>query len=404
MAPRAPRPAFAAMVLLTVLAPATSGSAHQPETAADIRLHAESLAYDLDHAEALALLRRSIAMAPGDPAGYRALASVLWLNLLFQRGAVTVDHYLGSFSRSSVDLKQPPAEINAEFHSSITRAIELAQQRVNARPADPQAHFDLGAAIGLQSSYTATVEGRMMSGFKAARRAYDEHERVLALDPSRKDAGLVVGTYRYIVSTLSLPMRLMAYAAGFGGGRDRGIGMVEAAAAQPFENRVDALFALVLMYNRERRFDEALNVLEELRRLHPRNRLIVLEAGSTALRAGRAAQADTLLTEGLTMLAADKRVRMPGEEALWRYKRGAARVAQGRFDTAADDLRLALAPESAKWVQGRTRVELARVAMAKGDKGGAVDQARQGETLCEQGNDPVCVEGARTMARAAGGR
>jgi hypothetical protein len=45
---------------------------------------------------------------------------------------------------------------------------------------------------------------------------------VLSLDPSRKDAGLVVGTYRYVVSTLSLPVRMVAYVAGFGGGRDRG--------------------------------------------------------------------------------------------------------------------------------------------------------------------------------------
>ena len=41
------------------------------------------------------------------------------------------------------------------------------------------------------------------------------------------------------------------------------------------------------MYNRERRYDDALRVLQELRRLYPRNRLVVLEAGSTALRAGR---------------------------------------------------------------------------------------------------------------------
>ena len=84
-------------------------------------------------------------------------------------------------------------------------------------------HYDLGAAVGLQASYVATVEGRMLAGFKAARRCYDEHEQVLALDPSRKDAGLIVGTYRYLVSTLSLPMRVMAYVAGFGGGRDRGV-------------------------------------------------------------------------------------------------------------------------------------------------------------------------------------
>ena len=72
----------------------------------------------------------------------------------------------------------------------------------------------------------------MLAGFRSARRAYDEHERVLALDPSRKDAGLIVGTYRYVVSTLSLPMRMMAYVAGFGGGRDAASGMIEAAAAQ----------------------------------------------------------------------------------------------------------------------------------------------------------------------------
>ena len=69
------------------------------------------------------------------------------------------------------------------------------------------------------------------AGFGAARRAYDEHERVLALDPTRKDAGMVVGMYRYGVSTLSWPWRLVAGMAGFGGGKDRGLRMVEDAAA-----------------------------------------------------------------------------------------------------------------------------------------------------------------------------
>ena len=95
------------------------------------------------------------------------------------------------------------------------------------------------------------------------------------------------------------------------------------------------------MYNRERRYDDALECSQELRRLHPRNRLVLLEAGSTALRGGRAGQAEELLTEGLAMLAADKRQRIPGEEGLWRYKRGAARVARGRLDAAAQDLQAA---------------------------------------------------------------
>ena len=109
----------------------------------------------------------------------------------------------------------------------------------------------------MQASYGATVEGKVLASFRAARRAYDAHENVLELDPSRKDAGLIVGTYRYIVSALSLPMRLMAYVAGFGGGKERGLQMIEEAAAHPGLTQTDARFALLLLYNRERRFDDA---------------------------------------------------------------------------------------------------------------------------------------------------
>ena len=402
MVPRAPRPAIAA--LLIVLPFGLSAPAAQQDSPDALVTRAEALAYDLDHQEALKLLRQSISLAPGDPRTHRALANVLWLNLLFQRGAVTVDHYLGSFSSSTVDLKKPPADVDAEFRREVGKAIELAEQRVAAHPNDAQAHYDLGAAVGLQASYVATVEGRMLAGFRNARRAYDEHERVLALDPSRKDAGLIVGTYRYVVSTLSLPMRMMAYVAGFGGGRDVGIRMIEGAAASPSDSRVDALFALVLMYNRERRYDDALRMLQELRRLHPRNRLVVLEAGSTALRGGNAVRAEGLLTEGLAMLAADKRQRIPGEEGLWRYKRGAARVALGRLEEATQDLQAAVSPDSAGWVQGRARVELAKIALARSDAATAATQARQAEALCEQGQDPVCVDDARKMLRSARGR
>jgi len=402
MVPRAPRPAIAA--LLIVLPFGLSAPAALQDSPDALVTRAEALAYDLDHQEALKLLRQSILLAPGDPRAHRALANVLWLNLLFQRGAVTVDHYLGSFSSSTVDLKKPPAEVDAEFRREVGKAIELAEQRVAAHPNDAQAHYDLGAAVGLQASYVATVEGRMLAGFRNARRAYDEHERVLALDPSRKDAGLIVGTYRYVVSTLSLPMRMMAYVAGFGGGRDVGIRMIEGAAASPSDSRVDALFALVLMYNRERRYDDALRMLQELRRLHPRNRLVVLEAGSTALRGGNAVRAEGLLTEGLAMLAADKRQRIPGEEGLWRYKRGAARVALGRLEEATQDLQAAVSPDTAGWVQGRARVELAKIALARSDAATAATQARQAEALCEQGQDPVCVDDARKMLRSARGR
>ena len=374
------------------------------QDAAIVRRQAFELAYNLDHQEAVALLRRATETYPDDASNHRALASILWLNMLFRRGAVTVEHYLGSFSRTQVELSKPPPDLDAEFRKHVARAIQLAESRAAASPRDAQAHYDLGAAIGLQATHIATVQGKMFAGFKAARRAYDEHEKVLEIDPSRKDAGLVVGTYRYVVSTLSMPLRVMAYVVGFGGGRERGIQMVQETAASATESRTDAMFALVLLHNRERRFDEALRVLADLRRTYPRNRLVVLEAGSTALRAGRLADAERFLTEGLAALATEKRPRMPGEEALWRYKRGAARLALNRLEAARTDLNGATGGDAQAWVSGRAHAELARLAMRTGDTAGARTFAARAESLCQQGSDPVCVDDARQLVRSMRGR
>jgi len=385
-----------AAVLFALWLPSISSAERQP-SARELRERASDLTYNLDHDEAIRLLRQAIAADPNDPANHRALASTIWLQILFKRGAVTVDHYLGSFTKASVDVRNPPAELDAEFKREIAKAIEMAEQRAAASPRSAQAHYDLGAAVGLQASYIASVEGRLLAGFRAARRSYDAHETVLEIDPKRKDAGLIVGTYRYLVSTLSLPMRLMAYAAGFGGGKELGLQMIEETAASGGDNRTDAEFALVLLYNRERRYGDALRVLDTLRRRYPRNRLVLLEAGATATRGNRPAEAEALLTDGLAMLARDRRAKIPGEDALWHYKRGAARVLLGRVDDARADLRAALTPEAAGWVQGRTHLEMARLAANQGDRTTAQREAAEAAAVCGRSSDPICVADAKKI-------
>jgi tetratricopeptide (TPR) repeat protein len=391
-----PRRSLTAAVLLALSFspfPAAAGA----QSTREMRERAADLTYNLDHDEAIRLLRQAVAAEPNDPANHRALASTIWLDILFLRGAVTVDHYLGSFSKQSVDVRNPPADLDAEFKREVARAIELSEKRAAAAPRDAQVQFDLGTAVGLQATYMASVEGRLMAGFKAARRSYDLQETVLELDPNRKEAGLAVGTYRYVVSTLSLTMRLLAYVAGFGGDKDLGLKMIEETVAAGKENRTDAEFALVLLYNREKRYTDALKVLDNLHRRYPRNRLVMLEAGATATRGNRPAEAEKLLTEGMAMLAADKRPRIPGEDQLWHYKRGAARVKLGHKDDALADLRAALAPGGAGWVVGRTHLELARLALQQGDRPGARREAAEAAAVCGRSNDPICVEEAKAI-------
>lgn len=391
MTPRGPTIA-AVLLCLSMSLPAAAA-----QSAADLRERAADLSYNLDHDEAIRLLRQAIAAEPNDSRNHRALASVIWLQILFRRGAVTVDHFLGSFSQKTVDLKNPPAELDAEFKREVGRAIELAEKQANAQPKNAQAQFELGTAVGLQATYIASVEGRLYAGFKAAERSYDLAERALQLDPNRKEAGLIVGTYRYVVSTLSFPLRWMAYLVGFGGDKNLGLKMVEETVTAGGDNRTDAEFALVLLYNREKRYADAMRVLDSLRKRYPRNRLVVLEAGSTAVRAKQGAQAEKLLTEGIEMLAKDSRARIPGEEALWHYKRGAARVMLGRREEAQSDLKRAMAPDAMGWVVGRANLELARMALQQGDKPGARRYAAEAETVCGRSADPICVSEAKAI-------
>ena len=315
--------ALASAALILASAPPARGN---PESEA-LRAKAASQIYNLDHDLAVATFRQAVAADPQDPGVYRGLATSSWLSITFRRGNMTVDDYLGRPNRpSNAPLPKPPPETVAAFHDAIERAIAIARKRIASNPRDADAHYQLGAAVGLRASYMATVDGSVMGAFRSAREAFDEHETVLALAPARKDAGLIVGTYRYIVSALALPLRWVAYVAGFGGGKERGIRLIEDAAAYNGDNRTDARFALMLLYNRERRYDDALGQLAQMREQYPRNRLLWLETGSTCLRAGRPADAERVLDEGFTRFADDRRPRMFGEDALWHYKRGTARA------------------------------------------------------------------------------
>jgi Flp pilus assembly protein TadD len=120
-----------------------------------------------------------------------------------------------------------------------------------------------------------------------------------------------------------------------------------------------------------------------------------LDAGATARRGGRAAEAESQLTSGLRMLATDKRPRIFGEEALWYQKRGAARVALRRIDEADVDLGRAVAVESRTWVKGRAYAELGKIADLRRDRNGARAHFEKAVTLCEQDNDPVGADAAR---------
>jgi tetratricopeptide (TPR) repeat protein len=375
-----------------------SSAAPTPPATADLIDRAFAAAYNLDHDEAVALARQAITASPNDPDPHRTLAAILWLNILFRRGAVTVDHFMGGITKSLGSLPKPPPELEAEFHRELDTAIRLAEAQLAASPKNIDASYGLGSAYGLQASYSAAVEGSTFAAFKSAKRAYDVEEDVLDRDPKRAEAAIVVGTYRYIVSTLAMPSRWMAYMVGFGGGKEKGIALVETA-LKDREAHVDASAALILIYTREGRHEDALRLLRELEIDYPRNRLFVLERAGAAIRAGHAAEADTVLTQGLSQFERDTRPKFPGERAFWLYKRGMARVLLKHAADAEADLRAALESQPLEWVRGRIHLELGKVADLQAKRAVALDEYRQARTIAGANNDAIAEAAASRFER-----
>ena len=232
-----------------------------------------------------------------------------------------------------------------------------------------------------------------MGAFKSAKNAYDAGEAVLEQEPSHPGATFVVGTYRYIVSALSMPTRMIAYMVGFGGGKERGISMIEAAGRDP-AMRVDSQLALFMIFTREGRHADAIRMVHALGKEYPRNRLFVLEEGSASIRAGKAPEADAILTRGLAALDADPRAKIPGERGLWLYKRGMARIIQRKLEAAQDDLVAALAANPVGWIRGRVHIEIGKLHDLRSRRENAVADYKMAKTICEANDDPVCINSA----------
>jgi tetratricopeptide (TPR) repeat protein len=356
------------------------------------------VAYNLDTDAALATMRRAVSLGPSESRAHRALAAVLWLDCLFDRGAVTVDHYLAGITRGALSLPAPRPALESEFKRELGLAIDLAQGRLDRNKHDVQARFDLGSAYGLQASYLASVEGSTGAAFLAARKAFDAQEQVLHDDPRRASAGVVLGTYRYLVSSLNLAGRLVAYMAGFGGDKQLGIELLEAAARDP-ESHVEATTALLLVYTREGRHADALRMIHELVTEFPRNRLFLLEEGATALRARRPGEADALLSRGLAALDADNRPQTPGERALWLYKRAQARLAANRRLDAGTDLQVALSNDPPQWLRGRIALARGKAADLAHDRPEALTQYRLARAIAGTVNDPLADAEAAALLR-----
>ena len=164
-----------------------------------------------------------------------------------------------------------------EFTSSIQRAMELAQSRLDANPHDAGALYALGVSYGLHGNYNFAVRKAYLDALHDIGYARKFHNRVTRMDPGMVDAELTQGVYEYVMGSLPLGWKMLGFMGGFRGSRERGIAMLNEVSSEGRINRIDAKIFLAAIYRREHRSRDAICILQPLIPVLPRNYLLRLE-------------------------------------------------------------------------------------------------------------------------------
>lgn len=216
--------------------------------------------YNMDYDSAIALFQQERQRYPNDPFVVNHLLAAVLAKELNREGQLDATLYTGN---KFLALKASP--VNPQVKSEITdlsqHATALANEQLAKNPKDVDALFARATARGLAAIYSAVIEKRWLGALREGLGAYHDDQRVLKLDPNYSDAKLVVGTFQYIVGSLSWWQKALIFVADIHGSKTKGLLLLRQAAAGGGEESIDASTILALFLAREGQYGEALALL-----------------------------------------------------------------------------------------------------------------------------------------------
>jgi hypothetical protein len=239
--------------------------------------------YNMDYDRATQDFQKLVDKRPEDPTAVNHLLSTILLRELYVTGAMNSGEYAND---SFIGQAHRPADpkVKEQIKQLVDRAQHLEEQQLKANPNDVNALYARGVTRADFSIYTALIERAWFAALRNAVGARHDHERVLELNPNYLDAKLVVGTHYYVVGSLPWGVKAAVAMVGLSGSKEKGLDYLQQVAKGDGENATDAKVVLSLFLRREKRFDEARGIVDELSGRYPRNYLFPLE-GANLLRA-----------------------------------------------------------------------------------------------------------------------
>src|SRR5262245_23204293 len=232
--------------------------------------------YNLDFETAEKDFRELTKIEPQNPNRWNQLASALWSKIAAKQEKLSLESFSGASigTEDSSDLVDPREE--KELRDTLNIAISKADAILAVNPKDVSALYAKGASKALLAAFEAVAKRSILAAHSNARTARSLHSQVLELDPDFKDAALSIGVYDYAIASIPSWVRLLVGMFEVRGDKDAGISMIDDAAKNGVTVLSDAKILLVVIYNREKRYNESLVLLSELHARYPQNYLLEL--------------------------------------------------------------------------------------------------------------------------------
>ena len=239
--------------------------------------HGFQLLYNLDFNQAHDVFAAYERSHPDDPMGPTADAAGALFSEFHRLGVLESQFFeLDKRFENRAKLTPDPA-IRTQFDAAIDRAQKIAQARLAKNPKDEDALFSLTLVNGLQADYAALIDKPNIASLRFTKQAAAWADQTLAVDPTCYDAHIAGGISKYLVGTMSAPIRWLVRLGGVSGDKQAGIKELQLVAAHGHYLAPFADILLAIAYVREHDKPHARELLASLRDQFPANPLFAKE-------------------------------------------------------------------------------------------------------------------------------
>ncbi|MFZ0292966.1 MAG: hypothetical protein WAL52_05135 [Candidatus Sulfotelmatobacter sp.] len=214
---------------------------------------------------------------PDDPVGPVSEAAGFLFSEFNRLGVLEGQFYENDDSFTARSKLTPDPILHERFDAAIDRAKALAHARLSENPKDQDGLFALTLSSGLQADYAALIEKKNLASLHYTKEASTWAQQLLAVCSNCYDAQLATGFSKYIIGSMSAPVRWFLRMGGLPADKQGGIADLQLTAQHGKYLAPFARILLAIAYVRNKEKARALAILASLKAQFPGNTLFPRE-------------------------------------------------------------------------------------------------------------------------------